>query len=80
MEPNHGDDITPPDEEPAGERRTFHDLQGLLKGKTNGRTLTIDEINEGIVDGCLAANHPNVPRTTRINTLAPIPIKSSGKS
>ena len=46
----------------------------------NDRTLSIDEINEGIIDGCLAVNYPNVPRTTVINTLAPIPINSSGKS
>ncbi|MBB3105385.1 AbrB/MazE/SpoVT family DNA-binding domain-containing protein [Azomonas macrocytogenes] len=29
---------------------SFRDLQGFLIGKTNGRTLTIDEINEAIAD------------------------------
>lgn len=60
--------------------KSFHHLQGLLKGKTNGRVLSIEEINEAIIDGCLAANHPNLPRTTRINTLAPTSINASGKS
>ncbi|MUZ92687.1 hypothetical protein GOZ97_14745 [Agrobacterium vitis] len=60
--------------------KSFHRLQGLLKGETNGRVLSIEEINEAIIDGCLAANHPNLPRTTRINTLAPTSINTSGKS
>lgn len=60
--------------------RTFLHLQGFLKGETNGRILSIEEINEAIIDGCLAANYPNLPRTTRINTLAPTSINASGKS
>lgn len=71
--PNHPD-------EKMGERPTLHRLQGFLKGETNGRILSIEEINEAIIDGCLAANHPNLPRTTRINTLAPTSINTSGKS
>jgi bifunctional DNA-binding transcriptional regulator/antitoxin component of YhaV-PrlF toxin-antitoxin module len=32
---------------PAG---SFRDLAGCLKGKTNGRVLTIEEINETVAD------------------------------
>ncbi|MBB4006257.1 AbrB/MazE/SpoVT family DNA-binding domain-containing protein [Allorhizobium taibaishanense] len=32
----------------AARNKTFHDLHGFLKGKTNGRVLTIDELNEAI--------------------------------
>ena len=29
---------------------SFRDLHGFLKGKTNGRVLSVDEINEAIAD------------------------------
>lgn len=80
MSQTHSDLPTPLLDVEVGECRTFHHLQGLLKDKTNGRALSIEEINEAIIDGCLAANHPNLPRTTRINTLAPTSINASGKS
>ncbi|MGV2105564.1 AbrB/MazE/SpoVT family DNA-binding domain-containing protein [Agrobacterium vitis] len=32
----------------AARKKTFHDLQGFLKGKINGRVLTIDELNDAI--------------------------------
>ncbi|WP_321384108.1 hypothetical protein [Rhizobium sp.] len=35
--------------------KSFHGLNGLLKGKTNGRILSIEEINEGIAEACVAA-------------------------
>ena len=39
-------------EKPKG---TFRDLHGFLRGKTNGRTLTLDEIGEAIAEnGALA--------------------------
>lgn len=80
MNPNSSDFPTPLLDVEVGECRTFHHLQGFLKSETNGRILSIEEINEAIIDGCLAANHPNLPRTTRINTLAPTSINTSGKS
>jgi bifunctional DNA-binding transcriptional regulator/antitoxin component of YhaV-PrlF toxin-antitoxin module len=39
-------------EKPTG---SFHELHGFLKGKTNGRTLTVEEINDAIAEsGALA--------------------------
>ncbi|TWD54435.1 AbrB family transcriptional regulator [Agrobacterium vitis] len=34
----------------ATRKKTFHDLHGFLKGKTNGRVLTIDELNDAIAE------------------------------
>ncbi|MBB4955325.1 hypothetical protein H4S14_003361 [Agrobacterium vitis] len=36
--------------------KTFHHLHGFLKGKTNGRILSIEQINEGIAEACVATN------------------------
>jgi hypothetical protein len=35
--------------------RTFHHLYDFLKGKINGRILSIEQINEGIAEACVAA-------------------------
>ncbi|HVY14587.1 MAG TPA: AbrB/MazE/SpoVT family DNA-binding domain-containing protein [Rhodopila sp.] len=32
----------------ARRKGTFHDLHGFLKGKTNGRVLSVEEINDAI--------------------------------
>ncbi len=37
---------------PAG---SFRDLAGCLKGKTNGRVLTIEEVNETVADAAARA-------------------------
>ncbi|MCE6073863.1 AbrB/MazE/SpoVT family DNA-binding domain-containing protein [Agrobacterium vitis] len=34
----------------AARKKTFHDLQGFLKGETNGRVLTTDELNDAIAE------------------------------
>ena len=39
----------------AGPKGSFRKLYGLLKGKTNGRVLTIEEINEAIAEAGAAA-------------------------
>jgi bifunctional DNA-binding transcriptional regulator/antitoxin component of YhaV-PrlF toxin-antitoxin module len=40
----------------ASQRKgSFRDLHGLLKGKTNGQVLTIEEINESIAEAGAAA-------------------------
>jgi bifunctional DNA-binding transcriptional regulator/antitoxin component of YhaV-PrlF toxin-antitoxin module len=36
-------------------KRSFRELQGFLKGKTNGRTLTIEEMNDAIAEAGAAA-------------------------
>lgn len=39
----------------ARPKGSFRNLHGFLKGKTNGRILTIEEINEAIADAGAAA-------------------------
>jgi hypothetical protein len=39
----------------AAKSRSFRDLQGCLKGKTNGRVLSIEAINEAIEESAIAA-------------------------
>ncbi|MDR0736303.1 MAG: AbrB/MazE/SpoVT family DNA-binding domain-containing protein [Zoogloeaceae bacterium] len=39
----------------AAKSRSFRDLQGCLKGKTNGQVLSIEEINEAIEESAIAA-------------------------
>lgn len=39
----------------AKPKGTFRDLHGFLKGKTNGRVLSIEEINEAIAEAGAAA-------------------------
>ena len=36
---------------PAERTGTIRDLYGMLKGKGNGKTVTIEEMNEAIADG-----------------------------
>jgi hypothetical protein len=33
-----------------GQKGSFRDLHGFLKGKTNGRVLSVEEINDAIAD------------------------------
>lgn len=46
-------------EQPKG---TWRDLQGFLKGKTNGASLSIDEINDAIADAGSAAGLSGLER------------------
>lgn len=39
----------------AGQKGSFGALAGFLKGKTNGKVLSIEEINEAIADAGAAA-------------------------
>jgi bifunctional DNA-binding transcriptional regulator/antitoxin component of YhaV-PrlF toxin-antitoxin module len=34
---------------------SFHDVRGFLKGKTNGRVLSLDQINDAIADAGVKA-------------------------